>query len=283
MRVLLPRRVRRHRAAHEREGGWEAVLGCSAGERERGPAERVEGQREAGDVVAELELVEAGGRGDERERRDGEEVDAVERLLRVGAVGRAGGAGHRVLFVGHGQAAVELRPDVGPVEVAVLGEELPVDVDRLAHERGAAPVVEREVEPAASREESCAASDAAPNERVRLVQPGDPELDLLEGAEPLRVEPGDEDGGDLRALGDGSRHGPGVVEARREREAPSVETSPKVGLKPTMPQQAAGMRIDPPLSVPSAASAMPATSAAAEPPLDPPGIRPGNAGLTASP
>ena len=50
---------------------------------------------------------------------------------------------------------------------------------------------------------------------------------------------------------------------------PSAETSPYVGLKPTIPQQAAGIRIEPPESVPSAASASPAASAAAEPPLDP--------------
>src|SRR6266496_6778061 len=46
-----------------------------------------------------------------------------------------------------------------------------------------------------------------------------------------------------------------------------------------MPQQAAGIRIEPPESVPSAASARPAASAAAEPPLDPPAIRPGAAGF----
>ena len=70
-----------------------------------------------------------------------------------------------------------------------------------------------------------------------------------------------------------------MVEARREREAPSSDTSPKVGLKPTMPQQAAGIRIEPPVSEPSAASARRAASAAAEPPLEPPAIRPGASGF----
>src|SRR3954465_11533107 len=46
-----------------------------------------------------------------------------------------------------------------------------------------------------------------------------------------------------------------------------------------MPQQAAGMRIDPPESVPSAASASPAATAAADPPLDPPAIRSGASGF----
>jgi hypothetical protein len=50
-------------------------------------------------------------------------------------------------------------------------------------------------------------------------------------------------------------------------------------LKPTIPQHAAGIRIEPPLSDPSAASARPAASAAAEPPLDPPAIRPGASGF----
>jgi hypothetical protein len=50
-------------------------------------------------------------------------------------------------------------------------------------------------------------------------------------------------------------------------------------LNPTIPQQAAGIRIEPPESVPSAASASPAASAAAEPPLDPPAIRPGATGF----
>jgi hypothetical protein len=50
-------------------------------------------------------------------------------------------------------------------------------------------------------------------------------------------------------------------------------------LKPTIPQHAAGIRIEPPESVPSAASARPAASAAAEPPLEPPAIRPGASGF----
>src|SRR5436305_10602768 len=60
---------------------------------------------------------------------------------------------------------------------------------------------------------------------------------------------------------------------------PLVGTRSKVGLKPTTPQQAAGMRIDPPESVPSAASASPAARAAADPPLEPPAIRPGAIGF----
>ncbi len=54
---------------------------------------------------------------------------------------------------------------------------------------------------------------------------------------------------------------------------PSVGTSPKAGFNPTTPQAAAGMRIDPPVSVPMAATAMRITTETAAPPLDPPADR----------
>ena len=46
-----------------------------------------------------------------------------------------------------------------------------------------------------------------------------------------------------------------------------------MGLSPTTPQRAAGWRIEPPVSVPIAQGAIPAATAAAEPPEDPPGTR----------
>src|SRR5450759_4982733 len=65
-------------------------------------------------------------------------------------------------------------------------------------------------------------------------------------------------------------------------KGPSVEKSiqsgigrrpitPLVGLIPTRPQNAAGIRIEPPPSVAVAMGVMPAATAAAEPPLEPPG------------
>src|SRR5919108_5275891 len=48
---------------------------------------------------------------------------------------------------------------------------------------------------------------------------------------------------------------------------------PYVGLSPTTPQNAAGWRTEPPVSVPSAATARPPATAAAEPPDEPPGTR----------
>src|SRR5262245_1156525 len=48
---------------------------------------------------------------------------------------------------------------------------------------------------------------------------------------------------------------------------------PSVGLKPGTQQKAAGMRIDPPASVPSAMGTAPAATVAAEPALEPPELR----------
>src|SRR5207302_6842237 len=51
------------------------------------------------------------------------------------------------------------------------------------------------------------------------------------------------------------------------------------GRRPTIPQHEAGMRIDPPMSVPIPTVAMPAATAAALPPLEPPGVMPSLQGL----
>ena len=55
---------------------------------------------------------------------------------------------------------------------------------------------------------------------------------------------------------------------------PSAGTRRAVGLKPVSPQSAAGMRMEPPVSVPMAASAMPSVTDTAAPEDDPPGMRP---------
>ena len=56
-----------------------------------------------------------------------------------------------------------------------------------------------------------------------------------------------------------------------------------MGFKPKTPQQAAGIRIEPPVSVPKVKSASFAATAAAEPLDDPPGISSGYLGLSAVP
>ena len=63
----------------------------------------------------------------------------------------------------------------------------------------------------------------------------------------------------------------------------AVGTRPRCGLSPNSPQQPAGMRIEPPPSEPSAAEHSPAATAAAEPPLEPPGVRCRSHGLRVMP
>src|SRR5687767_874652 len=58
---------------------------------------------------------------------------------------------------------------------------------------------------------------------------------------------------------------------------------PYVGFRPTMPQSDAGCRTEPPVSDPSATGTMPAETAAAEPPLDPPGTRDVSQGFLTGP
>src|SRR5215472_9164387 len=65
--------------------------------------------------------------------------------------------------------------------------------------------------------------------------------------------------------------------------SPYLDTRPYVGFTPTTPHSAAGWRIDPPVSDPSASGAYPAATAAADPPLEPPGTRLGSCGLRVGP
>src|SRR6266404_9094516 len=62
-----------------------------------------------------------------------------------------------------------------------------------------------------------------------------------------------------------------------------MPTLPKVGFSPKMPQNEAGMRIEPPASVPTASGPIPANTAAALPPLLPPGVRSRFHGLRVTP
>src|SRR2546423_15132371 len=70
--------------------------------------------------------------------------------------------------------------------------------------------------------------------------------------------------------------------------APSVhcgdhDTRPRVGLRPKSPQHDAGMRIEPPPSLPCASETIPEATAAALPPDDPPGVREVSHGLRVGP
>ncbi len=69
-------------------------------------------------------------------------------------------------------------------------------------------------------------------------------------------------------------------------ESPSsgaAEMRPRLGFSPTSPQHAAGMRTEPPPSLPWATGTMPLATAAAAPPEDPPGVRSGSHGLRVGP
>ena len=58
---------------------------------------------------------------------------------------------------------------------------------------------------------------------------------------------------------------------------------PKLGFSPTTPDHDAGMRTDPPMSVPSASGTQPDATAAPEPPEEPPGERSVFHGLRVTP
>ena len=53
--------------------------------------------------------------------------------------------------------------------------------------------------------------------------------------------------------------------------------------QPTTPHAAAGIRMEPPVSVPTLATDIPVRTAIADPPLDPPGDRVGSIGFRAGP
>ena len=70
---------------------------------------------------------------------------------------------------------------------------------------------------------------------------------------------------------------------RHAGTTPAVETRPRLGLRPTMLLNMAGMRPDPAVSVPSATGTRPVATATPEPELDPPGISAGSSGLRGTP
>ena len=71
--------------------------------------------------------------------------------------------------------------------------------------------------------------------------------------------------------------------AGRPGISPSKETRFSVGFRPNRPQKCAGMRIEPDRSVPISNGVIPEASAAAAPPLEPPGVRSRFQGLLVRP
>src|SRR5580700_4955157 len=63
----------------------------------------------------------------------------------------------------------------------------------------------------------------------------------------------------------------------------AYETRPLDGFRPKRPQAEAGVRIEPPPSLPCAAGTIPPATAAEAPPEEPPGVRPRSQGLRLGP
>src|SRR6202167_4019760 len=81
----------------------------------------------------------------------------------------------------------------------------------------------------------------------------------------------------LRAIG------PWTVRLRSILKAGLCGTRPMLGRKPTTPQKLAGLRSEPPISVPWASHAMPVASATAAPPEEPDAEREVSHGLRVAP
>jgi len=77
----------------------------------------------------------------------------------------------------------------------------------------------------------------------------------------------------------------GPSTGRQDQPSPrfSEGTRPALGRKPTMPQKAAGLRSEPPVSEPEQSGAMPVARATAEPPEEPAAERVGSKGLPVAP
>src|SRR5271154_5513437 len=83
--------------------------------------------------------------------------------------------------------------------------------------------------------------------------------------------------GTVRAIG------PATGKPDQPNTRRSDGTRPGVGRKPTMPQNAAGLRNEPPVSEPVHSGTMPVASATAEPPDEPAAERVGSNGLPVAP
>src|SRR3569832_2286558 len=73
---------------------------------------------------------------------------------------------------------------------------------------------------------------------------------------------------------------PTVSSDQEKHFMPAVGSTPKLGLNPAMPQYDAGRIVEPPVCEPIASGTSPVATAATDPDEDPPGVRPGAAGLS---
>ncbi len=94
---------------------------------------------------------------------------------------------------------------------------------------------------------------------------------------------GGQHGQQRRRVRDARPIGPAVSCTGEIGTMPRRLTKPLVGLMPTTPQVLAGETIEPSVSVPTASGARPAATPAAEPELDPDGLRSSAYGLAVCP
>src|SRR5438045_6713702 len=97
------------------------------------------------------------------------------------------------------------------------------------------------------------------------------------GCSPLMASSNSARSSTLRAIG------PCTVKLRSIMADGVCATRPMLGLNPTMPQKLAGLRKEPPMSVPWASHAMPVASATAAPPEAPAADRETSQGLRVAP
>src|SRR5579863_1880325 len=97
------------------------------------------------------------------------------------------------------------------------------------------------------------------------------------GCSPLMASSSSARSSTLRAIG------PCTVRLRSILKAGERATRPMLGRRPTTPQKLAGLRSEPPMSVPWASQAVPVASAAAAPPDEPAAERDKSHGLRVAP
>src|ERR1700761_117255 len=130
--------------------------------------------------------------------------------------------------------------------------------------------------PAAASAASTAASTAGPaSARIRPTCRGE--------SPAAAVNPGSVSRRPSSTAATSAPSGPTVSSDRPSGYTPSSGIRPQVVFRPATPQQAAGIRTDPAVSVPSATSASPRATATAEPLDEPPGSRSGASGFTGVP
>src|SRR3982074_1355003 len=97
------------------------------------------------------------------------------------------------------------------------------------------------------------------------------------GCSPLMASSSSATSSTLRAIG------PCTVRLQSILKAGACATLPMLGRMPSTPQKLAGLRSDPPMSVPCASHAVPVASAAAAPPEEPAADRDRSQGLRVAP